>query len=71
VTRSSGRSLSRFLVDGLGWRWILFIKISFGIIAVAMSLVFLPKNKAKPPIHSGLAFWSLLSAVCKLLKVDD
>jgi MFS transporter, DHA2 family, multidrug resistance protein len=35
------------LVDGLGWRWIFFVNIPFGIIAVAMSFVFLPKDKSQ------------------------
>ncbi|WP_228013188.1 MFS transporter [Nostoc edaphicum] len=57
-----GPTLGGFLVDGLGWRWIFFVNIPFGIVAVAMSFMFCPKtkirvrHKAKPLIGSGLGF---------------
>ncbi len=52
-----GPTLGGFLVDGLGWRWIFFVNIPFGIIAVAMSLVFLPKDKDKSETQSQAVDW--------------
>ncbi|QMS91218.1 DHA2 family efflux MFS transporter permease subunit [Nostoc edaphicum CCNP1411] len=52
-----GPTLGGFLVDGLGWRWIFFVNIPFGIIAVAMSVVFLPKDKDKSETQSQAVDW--------------
>jgi DHA2 family multidrug resistance protein len=52
-----GPTLGGFLVDGLGWRWIFFVNIPFGIIAVAMSLAFLPKNKDKSKTQNQAVDW--------------
>jgi len=52
-----GPTLGGFLVDGLGWRWIFFVNIPFGIIAVAMSLAFLPKNKDKSDTQNQAVDW--------------
>ncbi|WP_138497258.1 DHA2 family efflux MFS transporter permease subunit [Nostoc sp. PA-18-2419] len=52
-----GPTLGGFLVDGLGWRWIFFVNIPFGIVAVAMSLVFLPKDKDKSQTQSKVVDW--------------
>ncbi|MEH2067638.1 MAG: DHA2 family efflux MFS transporter permease subunit [Nostoc sp.] len=52
-----GPTLGGFLVDGLGWRWIFFVNIPFGIVAVTMSLVFLPKDKDKSQTQSKVVDW--------------
>ncbi|MCF2146721.1 DHA2 family efflux MFS transporter permease subunit [Desmonostoc muscorum LEGE 12446] len=52
-----GPTLGGFLVDGLGWRWIFFVNIPFGIVAVAMSLVFLPKDKDNSQTQSQAVDW--------------
>jgi DHA2 family multidrug resistance protein len=52
-----GPTLGGFLVDGLGWRWIFLVNIPFGIVAVAMAMAFLPKNKEKNDTKNQAVDW--------------
>jgi DHA2 family multidrug resistance protein len=52
-----GPTLGGFLVDGLGWRWIFFVNIPFGILAVVMSILFLPKDEDKSQAQSQAVDW--------------
>ena len=52
-----GPTLGGFLTDGLGWRWIFFVNIPFGILAVTMSWLFLPKDKVQGNKHSKAVDW--------------
>lgn len=52
-----GPTLGGYLTDGLGWRWIFFVNIPFGILAVAMAWTFLLKDKNKGEQQNRSVDW--------------
>ncbi len=55
-----GPTLGGYLTDGLGWRWIFFVNLPFGILAVIMAIVFLPKElDHRPPQRQAVDWWGI------------
>ncbi len=52
-----GPTLGGYLVDGPGWRWIFFVNIPFGILAVILASIFLQKDKTRGEQQTRTVDW--------------
>ncbi len=59
----AGPVLGGLLVHGTSWRWIFFVNVPLGIVAIAMTILFVPETRdvdAPPPLDwAGLALLSI------------
>ncbi len=59
-----GPTLGGYLTDSLGWRWIFFVNLPVGIVAVLMALLFIPDKPRVPRSGAVDYFGILLLALC-------
>jgi EmrB/QacA subfamily drug resistance transporter len=68
-----GPTLSGYLVDNLSWRWLFYINLPIGLVAIALGYFLLKET----PRHTGLkfdflgSFLSMLVFGCLLLALSD
>src|SRR5699024_6929616 len=58
-----GPVVGGFLAGGLGWRWVFFLYIPFGILAIVLVAVWVPK------LPTEVSRIDLLSAILSLIAV--
>lgn len=55
-----GPTLGGYLTDTLGWRWVFFVNVPIGILALLMSIAFLPPSRRYRERPRKIDWWGIL-----------
>jgi EmrB/QacA subfamily drug resistance transporter len=55
---SVGPSVGGFLIDALGWRWVFFIAVPFGVLGTLLAWLVLPRTAGGPVHHKERFDWT-------------
>src|SRR5262249_50997170 len=58
-----GPTLGGYIVTNIGWRWIFFINLPLGVLAVFMTMAFLPQDEPHPEARKGID-WIAIALLC-------
>ncbi|MES1147387.1 MAG: DHA2 family efflux MFS transporter permease subunit [bacterium] len=61
-----GPTLGGYLTTTFSWPWIFYVNVPFGILAVVMSILFLPEDSKIRKISSKIDWWGIILLVVSL-----
>jgi EmrB/QacA subfamily drug resistance transporter len=73
ISMALGPVLGGVLVDGPGWRWVFLVNVPIGVLAFALTALFVPESRAqrprrRDPVGQGIVFAMLFSLTYAIIE---